>query len=439
MKNNLLLLALVFGLGAVAVGQDTVRYGDPWYAFNTLPTQNEHQVYQSMPSLTYLVPNLRSYLGFENDDYTIYGIAVTMDSLPGPEWGLLALLLRGMEYHGCPVPGIFASCIIIDTLYQEDSIKTWEDHVVKRCTFEYFRDYDEILDTFKSTVSSNCYEFYFPAPIKGGFADTFFVAIHACRLDTGQYVPLPDYYGPNILSWPFSNMPTPVTAQLEYYINSIYIHNSLTNYDAPTWPSYRMDGFDYSRVWGGIFPIIAPRCSVPRGLALTADSLAAWWPADGDAQNYEVAVCTDTVSPDDGLILTTDSTLIALPPLNPDSTYRIYFRKECGFGNYAVWSDWSAPLVVDSIPDTPDPNGIDSATLGSHVSLSPNPTSGIVHVHSDYVMTRLDIYDTEGRHLDFYAYPGRDADLDLSHYAPGLYHLVVSTPQGRTTKQVIRE
>ena len=102
----------------------------------------------------------------------------------------------------------------------------------------------------------------------------------------------------------------------------------------------------------------------------------------------------------------------------------------------------SAQWVV-SAPFRPDGSSAVSVTepsaLSRHTTLSPNPTTGIVHIHSDYVITRLDIYDTEGRHLDFYAYPGRDADLDLSNYAPGLYHLVVSTPQGRTTKQVIKE
>ena len=102
----------------------------------------------------------------------------------------------------------------------------------------------------------------------------------------------------------------------------------------------------------------------------------------------------------------------------------------------------SAQWVV-SAPFRPDGSSAVSVTepsaLSRHTTLSPNPTTGIVHIHSDYVITRLDIYDTEGRHLDFYAYPGRDADLDLSNYAPGLYHLVISTPQGRTTKQIIKE
>lgn len=79
------------------------------------------------------------------------------------------------------------------------------------------------------------------------------------------------------------------------------------------------------------------------------------------------------------------------------------------------------------------------SALARHTSLSPNPTSGSVHLHSDYVVTRLDLYDTQGRHLDNHAYPGLDIDLDLSLYAPGLYHLVITTSQGITTKQIIKK
>ena len=62
-----------------------------------------------------------------------------------------------------------------------------------------------------------------------------------------------------------------------------------------------------------------------------------------------------------------------------------------------------------------------------------------VHLHSDYVVTRLDLYDPQGRHLEFLSYPGLNTDLDLSRYPSGLYHLVITTSQGITTKQIIKK
>lgn len=80
----------------------------------------------------------------------------------------------------------------------------------------------------------------------------------------------------------------------------------------------------------------------------------------------------------------------------------------------------------------------DPSALARHTVLSPNPTTGIVHLHSDYVVTRLDLYDVQGRHLDNRSFPGLDTDLDLSPLPNGLYYLLITTSQGITTKQIIK-
>ena len=91
------------------------------------------------------------------------------------------------------------------------------------------------------------------------------------------------------------------------------------------------------------------------------------------------------------------------------------------------------------------PSGADSvavvepSALARHTILSPNPTSGSVHLHSDYVITHLDLYDADGRHLDNRTYPGFDTDFDLSTLAAGIYHLVITTSQGITAKQIIKQ
>lgn len=78
------------------------------------------------------------------------------------------------------------------------------------------------------------------------------------------------------------------------------------------------------------------------------------------------------------------------------------------------------------------------SVLARHTILSPNPTTDIVHLHSDYVITRLDLYDVQGRHLDNRSFPGLDTNLDLSTLPNGLYYLIITTSQGITTKHIIK-
>ena len=54
------------------------------------------------------------------------------------------------------------------------------------------------------------------------------------------------------------------------------------------------------------------------------------------------------------------------------------------------------------------------------------------------VITRLDLYDVQGRHLDNRSFPGLDTNLDLSTLPNGLYYLIITPSQGITTKHIIK-
>ena len=422
-------LSVLFCMTGRAVNaQDTVRYGDPWYAFNPLPNVTSDLPRSGVAPAPWMMgsdyTDYRMYYGYENHNYTIYGIAVVMDSLPGPEWHLMPTLLRGIQYQRDPYQYYF---VYVDSLYQEDTIKTWLNPVTKRCNFEYFYEYDDATGNHKSSVTKNCYEFYFDSPIKtdslgaSRFADTFFVGEDYCR-NMGTVSPSELYpFCPNVLKT-FNVFAMPTFHYCPGRDHSFYTTSQtyLTGNEA--------------MCWGGIFPIVGLRCCVPRGLTLSADSLAVFWPADGDAQSYEIAVCTDTVSPDNGLILATDSTSIALSPFNPDSTYRIYFRKECGFGGYSAWSDWSAPLVIEATNHT-SVNPVTPPDL--LFAVSPNPTDGTVTIRHQATEGTLTLTDLQGRQL--LSAPASQHTLDLSHLPQGTYLLTLSTPSGSATKQVIKE
>ncbi len=103
----------------------------------------------------------------------------------------------------------------------------------------------------------------------------------------------------------------------------------------------------------------------------------------------------------------------------------------------------NSPRWITSAPFRPSSAASDSVSvtepsaLARHTFLSPNPTTGKVHLHSDYVVTRLDLYDTQGRHLDNFSYPGLDTDLDLTAYPRGTYLLRITTSNGITTKKLL--
>ena len=270
---RILLFLLVFGSTSVTEAQDTVRYGDPWYQFVPLPNLLRDITNSSVlegDGPCYPNGNRRKYLGYKNNGNVIYGIAVVIDSVPGPEWYYMAALLRGIEYHNTytSVGTLNRGVIALDSVYQEDTIKSWENPLIKKCRFEYFYEYDSIHHTYKSDSAFNCYEFYFDTPIMGNLkdvlADTFFVGVGYCP-PSMELV----YQNPFL----FRVKPGICNEVATTYLGIERGH--VTGWDG--FAIYYPAGYPYysfQRYWGGIFPIIERRCSVPRGLTLADDSLS---------------------------------------------------------------------------------------------------------------------------------------------------------------------
>ena len=423
MKKFILSFLFVACLIPAALSQDTVRYGDPWYAFNPLPNLIEPSPILNIYEIT-RDPNeeYRTYLGYKDSNYTIYGIAIVMDSFPRPEIGYFVTLLRGMDWHP-----LGYGQISIDSLYQEDTIKTWTDPLVKRCWFEYFYNYDSATETYKSVDAYNCYEFYFDSPFKlegrgkNNTADTFFVGMYSLE-HTRTFISADEEH--SIMPKEYVSYPptTPILSVIKrdgVIVGGYYERPDMR----PSW--------DWL-YWGGIFPIIERRCSVPRGLALSADSLSAHWRSDTDARLFQLAVCTNTVEPDDGLLFTTSATSQVLPPFHRDSTYRLYLRKMCDFRQDSVWSDWSAPLLIASQP-TEGISEVEKA--GWTIEINPNPATKQVHVTTNFNLTQVEVFDEQGRQCHTLPASGLKADLDVSSWPRGTYLLRISTPAGPTTKK----
>ena len=366
------------------------------------------------------------YIGYVNENNPIYGIAVVMDSLPGQDWNFMVALLRGIKYHeNNNLGNIYCS---IDSLYAEDTIKSWEASLIKRCQFKYF---------FNDSSSSvhNCFEFYFDTPFVktedlNSFSDTFFVGMSYCPPDLPQISNICSFL-PNACFLGTDDSVITINLRLIWYSNE----DMCAMYQTPLNQRYYNTPLNY---WGGIFPIIGRRCSVPRGLTLEADSSSVHWSSDTDAELFQLSICNHMwTDPDDGTIFTTTATTQALPSMSPDSNYYIYLRKACSFREDTVWSDWSEPLVVSSRqPDV----GIDGvSTPDFQFSISPNPTDGVFAVRHTATEGTLTVTDLQGREIQtIKQLHNQTITLDLGPLPQGTYILTLTTPSGTASQTVIK-
>ena len=76
---------------------------------------------------------------------------------------------------------------------------------------------------------------------------------------------------------------------------------------------------------------------------------------------------------------------------------------------------------------------------GYAVSLYPNPTTGVAYVEvSGDEMERVEVYDSYGKMLQTRNVSGNVAQIELSAYAKGVYHVRVTTTKGVVTKRVVK-
>jgi hypothetical protein len=80
--------------------------------------------------------------------------------------------------------------------------------------------------------------------------------------------------------------------------------------------------------------------------------------------------------------------------------------------------------------------GVNKNTLASDsVSVSPNPTSGVVTVNSASALKGITVYDAAGKKVS----ASKTNTVDLSNQAKGVYLVQVQTENGSTTKKIVVE
>ena len=158
------------------------------------------------------------------------------------------------------------------------------------------------------------------------------------------------------------------------------------------------------------------------------DTLRIAWDEQPDSVQLTITPLSQTGG--DSIYNVTDTVLY----LNgiPDGIYLASIRTKCTRNMYwSLWSD-SSSFTIDntlSVAATPAPN----------VTLSPNPTGGTLTIRCAAEMTKVELYDMQGR-LALSATPtGSETMLDLQPLPTGSYVAIITTSQGTTTRKVERQ
>ena len=434
MKKHIAILsfAVLAVVPSLSHSQDTVKYMDPWYQFNPMPQLKEYPGESIWKWGGIGCSFLQSYSGL--DQKIIYGIAITSggmmynyngykDFLPKDSAYIYAYCIQQVDstYRGItygPVPGGETYNGYDYTAGRIDSV-IYPYTLVKECMFKY--EYSQ--PNVHSKVVP-CYEIYFDYPVPV-VSDTVFVGWK-------HRVPmaLPD------------TPPSPY-AFCEEGIDYDQGHNQYWIFGWPHgWPNY-IGWESFRDTWGVVFPIVKLRCTTPRGLQVAqneAGDYVAQWPADINAEDYEVAVCYTTQQPADDAVryIPANGLSTAIGHLSPDTTYRIHLRKRCSYttSGYSdtVASDWSAPVIVAAS------TGINAASdRRLHFGVQPNPASGSATVELDGdTEGTLTLTDLFGRTLTTMAVHAgtTTAALDLGGLPAGLYLLQLTTKDAMATRRL---
>lgn len=104
-----------------------------------------------------------------------------------------------------------------------------------------------------------------------------------------------------------------------------------------------------------------------------------------------------------------------------------------------IWRNAAYVLTGLTVPTTLYINpalGVNENTLASDgVSVSPNPTSGLVTVNSASAIKTITVFDSTGKQVS----ASKTNTVDLSHQAKGIYLVQVQTENGSTTKKIVVE
>ena len=197
-----------------------------------------------------------------------------------------------------------------------------------------------------------------------------------------------------------------------------------------------------------IFPIIdtsriipPPTCHTPNGLTTVyaeAGVATLMW-SGGNADHWELSLCTDGCEPEDGSITQWNSLAATLQGLDTARWYEARVRAVCSHDDSIYYSDWSDSLrfyMPGSNGGGTDPTGIET-TADRYTYVMPNPASGNVTVASSFRIGDVELLDLNGKSHLRTTVDGLSAALDISSLPAGTYIVRITTSAGTAYKKLV--
>ncbi len=132
---------------------------------------------------------------------------------------------------------------------------------------------------------------------------------------------------------------------------------------------------------------------------------------------------------------TVTSPTVTLTGLEVGTVYLAVVRGYCSVTD--EYGDWSSPLEVEVYHE---PQGVEQAgEMGRYVHLMPSPARERVSVVSSFSMSRVAVYDLNGRMVAGQEADGITAVVDVSGLPSGTYIAAIYLPHGVVTKKLVIE
>ena len=287
-------------------------------------------------------------------------------------------------------------------------------------------------------MTYNLFEFYFDTPVT--VEDSFYVGGSGMpfrmteQCITYQTFTTTAYYGCN-------DEPDYTWENLQH---CFYVHPTL-QYANGEW-SYQMESYVLA-----VYPIVevdttvVPQwaCPQPAGLEVTVvDSTTAvvqWDPFPNYTQVEIAYGNTDTTVLHADTLVDGETHYVTLTGLSDTKPHHwLRARALCdSSGSTPIWSD-SVFFRTFEGGDDDEPQGIESPSLASQVSLSPNPAGDAVEVFSPFGMRYIEVYDLKGTPVySNYAHQMRER-IPLNGWRTGTYVVQITTSRGVITKVLVK-
>lgn len=413
----------MFQAWAAFAQKDTVKYMDPWYRFNPLSSRTSAFPPTSDLGRTMTTGSLQIYSNIY-EKVPVYGIAIVADTdinkgTRRPDsTRFQAILYDSVSEWNDTLSGRVYPYIRVEAL---DT--AFFDSYTRLCYFEYHYNYEQepLPIPFSvynpGSLVSPCFELYFDKPYES-YSDNICVGMHYdAFIEDGSCL------------WVLTTNYIKDSTSNSYYI----AHNGPGSFLLTTFNIFRYN-------WGGIFPIVNLRCTMPRRVRETGrggDDVSIAWQGDDETSDFQVALFQPGTSIDSVTPVDVTGPAHTFTGLTSGESYLYSVRKVCHYAtscyDTVVYSKWYPPqqLFFVSIDDVGAPR----------FTLSPNPASEVVGVTfaEPSEGCRMELYDAAGRQamVQEVGRGATEATLDVSRYASGVYLLKMVSPSGAAVRKLV--